>query len=431
MMVRGMSRPGVILHICSVFSAPQTLDAGTASGAFDPVGGMQTFTGKLVSELSSRGFHQMVLSAWRPGEPVHELCGLSTEIFRVGLPTRHARQVWAIPATGLALPLARQASVVHVHSGEDLAAIPIAVLAARLSGRPLVVTIHSSVRFTLRAVDARLALLKMIGSRIEHMGVSRADAITVLTRRLRDCLEMAGVPRERIHLVRPGSDLVRIKRADSEGSPRAPTIVFVGRFTRAKGLLTLTSALDQLRCRARVILVGDGPLRRRIGEWSAGQRRHEVQITGFVPHSRVASFLADASLMVLPTLFEEYGIALAEASSYGVPVIASDVGGISEIVKDGRNGLLVPPEDPSSLAMAMDRLLANPAEAVAMGNDGARRFAHQTWARTSTTFESIYETVIDSSVSCCQGRSYSGASVGRVAPSARGGRVRGARGVGE
>ena len=152
---------------------------------------------------------------------------------------------------------------------------------------------------------------------------------------------------------------------DVEAAPRArsgdepPQVVSVGRLAYPKDPLTLVHALGRLRRRpVRALLVGGGPDRPAV---EAAVRtlglEHEVRLAG--DRLDVPELLAGASVFVLASRSEGAPISILEAMAAGLPVIASDVGGVAELVVDGVTGRLVPPGDPAALAAALDDLLAD------------------------------------------------------------------------
>jgi hypothetical protein len=154
--------------------------------------------------------------------------------------------------------------MIHAHLGEDLAIVPLALLAARRHRRPLVLTIHTSVRHTLAVTSARSAVLKMVGGRLERRGEQAADAIIALVPRVAALIRADGiatpihvvpsgvVPGRLEHDVRPAHDpLAPIPR---------PRVIFVGRLHRQKHVDVLMRAAAQMPG-VSVVLVGDGPER--------------------------------------------------------------------------------------------------------------------------------------------------------------------------
>jgi glycosyltransferase involved in cell wall biosynthesis len=162
--------------------------------------------------------------------------------------------------------------------------------------------------------------------------------------------------------------------------PGAPfELLFVGRLVERKGVHLLLDALATLPPERRVVLrvVGDGPERPRLQEQAErlglGGR---VVFHGFVTKEELQARMESCDCFVLPAVVdakgdtEGLGVVLLEAMSYGKPTIASAAGGIVDIVRDGRNGFLVPPGDAPALAGAIARMMDDPQAAGRMGVNG-------------------------------------------------------------
>ncbi|HEX6940051.1 MAG TPA: glycosyltransferase family 4 protein [Longimicrobiales bacterium] len=156
-------------------------------------------------------------------------------------------------------------------------------------------------------------------------------------------------------------------------------LLFVGRLVERKGVHYLLEALARLRPGRCVHLrvVGDGPMR---GALEARARElglaDRVHFDGFVSRADLARRFASCDAFVLPAIVdakgdtEGLGVVLVEALTYGKPVIASAAGGITDVIRDGETGVLVPPADAGALAHAIEALAADPARARALGAAG-------------------------------------------------------------
>lgn len=171
--------------------------------------------------------------------------------------------------------------------------------------------------------------------------------------------------------------LVRPLPARRDGLPR---IVFLGQIVERKGIHVLIEAMAHLRGAAELLLVG--------GDWSGpgyaadlralAIERGVDQVATFENHrGDVAAILSTADVLVLPSLSEARPRTIIEAMFLGVPVVASNVGGIPGLVADGETGLLVPAGDPRALADALGRLVASPHLRHLMGAAAKRRAARE------------------------------------------------------
>jgi glycosyltransferase involved in cell wall biosynthesis len=170
--------------------------------------------------------------------------------------------------------------------------------------------------------------------------------------------------------------------------------LFVGRLRIRKGVEVLLEALHELRERGskpvRLLIAGDGEhraaLERRTAELELGPG---VRFLGRCDAARVRGLLRGARALVVPSIYEGMPLVVLEAMEAGVPVIASAVSGIPEVVEEGRTGWLVPPENPDRLAGALREALNDPEEAARRGAEGRRRIderfrpahAAATWRR--------------------------------------------------
>lgn len=141
--------------------------------------------------------------------------------------------------------------------------------------------------------------------------------------------------------------------------PHDRTVTFVGRLVGGKGLEVLLDAAHRFSAETRLLLVGEGPLAGAISErLSACPPDCDVELAGYIPPARVGAVLAASTVVAVPSTWQEpLGLVVLEAQACGVPVVATAVGGIPEIVRPGDNGLLVDPGDADALAAAVNRIL--------------------------------------------------------------------------
>lgn len=188
-----------------------------------------------------------------------------------------------------------------------------------------------------------------------------------------------GVDTERFHAGAPVHPAAAAWRADG-----AFVIGAVGRLQDVKNHAGLIDAFARLRARIpdqklRLVLVGDGPLRARLEAQAAasgGAVGPNADIVFAGAHADVAAVLGGFSLFALPSIAEGTPVTLLEAMASELPVVASRVGGIPEVVTDGANGTLVPAGDPEALAQALAAYVRNPSLAAAHGRAARERIEH-------------------------------------------------------
>lgn len=197
-----------------------------------------------------------------------------------------------------------------------------------------------------------------------------------------------GVDPERVHVVGAGANVF------PDTAPRrddGQTVTFVGYDFERKGGRVLLEAMALLRrrlSRARLLVAG-APRVERVPE--------RVAFLGPVEAQELPALFAQSTVFALPTLQEPFGLAFLDAMACGLPCVGTRVEAVPEIVRDGETGLLVPPGDPVALADALERLLADPARARAMGARGrARVFASGLWSHVAVRLERTLGTALGS-----------------------------------
>lgn len=166
-----------------------------------------------------------------------------------------------------------------------------------------------------------------------------------------------------------------------------------------KGVDVLLRALPAILAHHRVELeiVGGGPLLEGFQSMArALQVDDHVRFVGFMEYGRMPERYANADLFILPSRHESFSLVLAEAMAAGLPVVATRVGAIPEVVEDGRTGILVPPGDPLALARAVNDLLSRPRRMEAMGARGRKRVESLfTWDKVAGRVLESYRRMLD------------------------------------
>jgi glycosyltransferase involved in cell wall biosynthesis len=235
------------------------------------------------------------------------------------------------------------------------------------------------------AAAARLA--------IERVLLGAAERIVVTSETTRGVLVSAGVSPARIAVVRPGRD-----RLGERLSPPPPSssgelrLLFLGSLTPRKGVIDLVRAFAAVADRATLTLAGPDD---RDPVYAARVRlaivrspaRDRIRVTGALSDAEVSEVLRSHDLLVLPSLYEGFGMAIAEALAHGLGVIATTAGAIPEVVRDGEEALLVPAGDERALAGALVRVARDPSLRAAMSEKAiARARTLPTWADAQEAF---------------------------------------------
>jgi glycosyltransferase involved in cell wall biosynthesis len=230
----------------------------------------------------------------------------------------------------------------------------------------------------------------------ERRALSFTHAVIVNSRTTADALADYGVPAERITVARPGTDRVSIVPRHPEG-PVA--LLTVGSLVPRKGYDVLIEALAGLiDLPWHLTIVGDArdpataeQVRVLIEHHKLGPR---TSLLGAVSASRLAELYALSELFVLPSRYEGFGMAYAEAIAHGLPVIGTTAGAIPETVPETA-GVLVPPDDVAALAAALRHLIESPRERAQLA-EGARLAAKHlpTWVESAKVFSAAIERVV-------------------------------------
>jgi starch synthase len=264
-----------------------------------------------------------------------------------------------------------------------------------------------------------------ISSFCERTAIENADAVVAVSNRMRDDVLAAypSVRPERLVVIHNGIDTLEF-RPDPKTDvlerhgidTRTPYVVFVGRITRQKGIVHLLDAAGHLDKAVQVVFCAGEPDTPGIKEEVEGKlaklrktRGGVVWIQAMLARPELIQVLSHASAFVCPSIYEPFGIVNLEAMACGVPVVASAVGGIPEIVQDGLTGYLVPltpdgsalgaPADPEAFAKALAAKLAEVVESPEvrrrMGQAGrARVEASFSWTSIAEKTAELYRRLV-------------------------------------
>lgn len=329
------------------------------------VGGLESHVFHLCAGMARRGHRvRVVTSRSRPDLPRHEVVE-DVEVWRTGLPARNVAG-WTVHGVG-SIPrltsLARSADVLHAQAFQSV--LPAAV-GKRISGAPLVTTWHTS-HFLRRA---RSPFWRPVFRRF----VRWSDHNLAASREIAGVVESL-VPGRAVEALTNGVDTELFRPVAPTLEPGVRRRIVVPRRLFAKnGVEVFLRAFPRIleAVDAEAVIVGDGPERARLEtlarELGVSDR---IRWLGARPHEEMPGLLASAELAVFPSLMEATSVAALECMACELPVAASDVGGLPEIV-DEEVGALFHPADPEDLAETVIRLLKSE-ELEARGRRARRR----------------------------------------------------------
>lgn len=290
-----------------------------------------------------------------------------------------------------------KADVVHAHW-----AIPSGLAAVRAAQKldiPIVITMHGGDVYVNPAQGYDFPTRWYVRPLLRWT-LRTADALTAITDDCRQHALRAGAPDDHIRIVTNGADLRRFRPA--EGTPDRPWgehMIFACRqlFPR-KGIRFLIEAVAILKKTypdLKLVLAGDGFERPDL-ERLARERglADDVIFLGWVPNAELPRYYQASAVSVIPSLEEGFGIPAAEAMGCGIPVVASDAGGLPEVVEHGVTGYVVPKGNVEALADAIEKLLADVPLRERMGKAARERAVRLfDWDVTARSFEELYRVV--------------------------------------
>ena len=311
--------------------------------------------------------------------------------------------------------------IAHFHNTFPLIS-PAAYYAARAEGVPMVQTLHNYRLFCLNALffrDGRVCE-DCLGKALPWPGVvhscyrqNRAASGVVagmlsihralntwkktvhsyvaLTAFAREKFVEGGLPAEKV-VVKPNF----VFPDTGPGKGRGDFCLFVGRLSKEKGIDTLLAAWERLKGRARLKIVGDGPMAPEVAH--AAGNLDGVEWMGRQPKEVVQNLMKDARCLVFPSVwYEGFPMVIVEAAAAGLPVVASDLGSMTSLVEHGRTGLRFRPGDPAELARRVEWSSSHPAEMDRMRGRTRSEFeAEYSAEKNYRTLREIYQRATDS-----------------------------------
>lgn len=229
-------------------------------------------------------------------------------------------------------------------------------------------------------------LRRNISRRITVFVSKRADKVRCVSKALIEQAKKAGIPEGKLALVPSRCDVKKFdpddwrqegeKLREELGLTDKKVLVFVGTLSVHKGVAYLIEALPkvaEIHPDVCLLIIGSGDLEEELKRLSRDLKVADmILFLGRIPHEQVPAYLATADIFILPSLDEGMPRVVMEAMAMKLPMVASSVGGVPELIKDEETGFLVPPADPQALANALRALLASDEKAYEMGERGRK-----------------------------------------------------------
>jgi rhamnosyl/mannosyltransferase len=376
-------------------------------------GGVERHVAELAPRLAARGHRVDVYTSDLYREfPWQRLAPSVPRDERTEFGAIHRLPVWSLPGElhypffrGLTAALDRdRPDLVHAHTyGTNQVAV--ARRHHRRHGTPFVLTAHFHPIWSIEGGWLRHRIRSFYDRSIGGPVVREAAAVVVQTEEEERLLRSLKLPLPRVIVVPPGysaraSPAIGPHPFQDRYGLNGPFLLFVGRLASNKGLLELTEAFGSLARAdptAELVLVGeDGGMREAVAQRvrTLGLDRR-VHLLGHVDdESLVSAAYREARVFVLPSEYEAFGLVLLEALAQATPVVASRVGGIPEVVEDGRAGLLVPPRSPEALSQAIQSIWEDRDLARRLGEYGRDHVVPRfSWETLADRLDGLYREV--------------------------------------
>lgn len=335
------------------------------------VGGLATHAYNLSLQLSYSGVEVDVITTSFPNEPRVEKKNEKLTIHRAETYSYPSYDFinWVMGMNNSILDYAinlvqkRNYDIIHAH---DWMVTPSAVGLKHLIRKPIVYSVHSTEFGRRNGIHGNMQRLI---HETEGWGTYESKEIIVCSKYMKEhVVWLFGVPAEKVHVIPNGvSEPIPVKASvefrrkyalDSE-----KIILFVGRIVNEKGLNVLIGALPYVLksgINAKIVAVGDGYAINRMKEiaWELGVY-DKVYFTGYLSDEELNKAFKVSDVLVVPSLYEPFGMVALEGMINKLPVIVSDTGGLAEIIEDGVNGLKVPPNNSEELSKKLIALLSD------------------------------------------------------------------------
>jgi len=371
------------------------------------VGGIARHCEGLAKALVRNGHEVYVITLDLPGVPYYEEIE-GVKIYRTAVQLGHPEFLtWALLFNHFMEKKMAEVSqkakfdIIHVH---DWLTAFAGISSKYHLKKPMITTIHATEIGRAQGLH-NPSSLAIDG--IEWWATYEASKVIVTSGSMRrEICDHFHLPWEKIEIVPNGIDLTKyntsVDRWAVRGrygvSPHEKLVLCVGRLVPQKGIEYLIQAIpmiSQRRPETKFIIVGDGWLRDHLeGLAQATGYRWKTIFTGFIPDSEVIALMTSADALIVPSIYEPFGIVALEGMAAGAPVVASQIGGLAEVIEHDRTGIFAHSRNPSSIAWGVDRVLSDPDHSKWLVQN-AKEMVQKTysWEAIATKTAKVYEEV--------------------------------------
>lgn len=380
-------------------------------------GGMNVYVRELVSAMAQKDVQCTTYTrAWREGlpkivevEPNHRIVHI--EAGRFDLAKDELLDVVDLFTQLVAEHIESSGGVDVLHANYWLSGLVGHRLKHQLN-LPLVTTFHTLARVKSLGGDTE----SVVRERAELEIIGCADAICVsCPEELSQFRELYGHSPGAIAVASPGVATAFFSPGDRRGARRAlgwgdkPLMLFVGRIQPLKGVDVAVNALAKLKNSDTELMIVGGAsgafgssesahVRKLIADLHLTNRVHFVEPQ---PHHLLSTYYRAADVVLVPSRSESFGLVALEAAACGIPVVASAVGGLLNLVEHQRTGFLVKDRNPEEFAKYVDLLLADPLLGLTIGNRAAHRAKNYSWSATANSVIDVYRSLLASQLVTC------------------------------
>lgn len=337
------------------------------------VGGIARHCHDLAIALATLGHEVHIFTLDFPGAPAFEETAEGVKIYRVASELGHPNFLtWVLLFNHFIEKRMAEVSqkikfdVLHVH---DWLTAPAGVTSKHSIGKPMILTMHSTEhgRSGIHNPDSHTI------DGIEWWANYEASKVIATSGSMKsEVCDHFRLPWEKVEIIPNAIDSSKYHGSVDRGAVRArygvqpheKLVLSVGRLVPQKGIEYLIQAVPNVAWRypeAKFVIVGEGWYRDHL-QYVAGTtgQAWRINFTGFIPDHELTALTLSSDVLVMPSIYEPFGIVALEGMAAGIPVVASQVGGLAEIIEHDKTGVLVYPRNPDSIAWGITHVLSNP-----------------------------------------------------------------------